>query len=72
MKKLGRLQIKTGKIMKTEELSFIRGGYDIDSCDCVCYGYGYMVALDLFECKALCTAIGAIGGCQAGGPPINF
>jgi hypothetical protein len=37
MKKLERLQIKTEKIMKTDELSLIRGGYDdVDYCVLSC------------------------------------
>lgn len=70
MKKLNKLHINSDRLMRNEELVKLRGGYD--TCDCVCFGYGYMVALDLWECKANCSAIGAIGGCQASGTVIHF
>ncbi|MCE5345658.1 MAG: hypothetical protein LLG13_05110 [Bacteroidales bacterium] len=39
MKKLNKLQINSGKIMKNEELITLRGGYGTWSCTVQCEGY---------------------------------
>lgn len=40
MKKLNKLQIKSEKLMKNEELKTLRGGYDSSCCECHIVGGG--------------------------------
>lgn len=39
MKKLGKLEINPGKLMKNEELILLRGGYSTFECNVDCDGY---------------------------------
>lgn len=63
MKKLIKLQINSDKIMKNDELTALRGGYD-GGCSCDCYTWeGQLVQTlrwpDALECNPVCLmAIG--------------
>lgn len=53
MKKLNKLQINSEKIMKNEELTTLRGGYDGACCTCT-NGYA-MAASNSAECEDFCN-----------------
>ena len=63
MKKLGKLEINSEKLMKNEELLILRGGYG--DCHCVCYSRdpipvnkGIMAAENEAECDENCDEMG--------------
>jgi hypothetical protein len=61
MKKLGKLEINSDKIMKNEELLTLRGGYDFHGCWCFDsdgYAKGHMAASNQAECTQLCFEAG--------------
>jgi len=58
MKKLNKLQINSEKIMKNEELTTLRGGYDSNNC-CVCALNGiHMAATTHAACDSACSSLG--------------
>ena len=48
MKKLNKLQINSGKLMKNEELVSLRGGYSV--CTTICYTDGGQTCLGALVC----------------------
>jgi hypothetical protein len=82
MKKLGKLQINSEKLMKNEELTSLRGGYGAGTCccwdeDCICV-IGYLVS-DTGNCDNDCIYAfaspqrpnvgGIMGNCGPSAPP---
>jgi natural product precursor len=64
MKKLGKLNINSSKVIKNEELIALKGGYGGGDCHCMCYtgdpiprAVGLMAAFDMAECIDNCHAI---------------
>lgn len=53
MKKLGKLQINPERLIKTDELTTLRGGYDGSCCTCT-DGYA-MAATNASECEDFCN-----------------
>jgi natural product precursor len=60
MKKLGKLNINSEKLMKNEELTTMRGGYGgYGGCGCVCYDWNYQLigavsGQDALSCNPAC------------------
>ena len=61
MKKLNKLQINSEKLMKSEELMTLRGGYDGGTANCCCRVCGTTTftqcgaAHDSSECEYMCS-----------------
>lgn len=62
MKKLNKLQINAEKIMRSEELIILTGGYDGDRSCCMCYQgmtpKGIMAAWGMEDCRDQCGYMG--------------
>jgi hypothetical protein len=57
MKKLNKLQIKSEKLMKNEDLITLRGGYDGNCCEChVVGGSTYYIQSTPTACNSDCYA----------------
>lgn len=59
MKKLNKIQINPARLMKNEELNYIKGGYD--GCSCVCYSWDFQLLgvidgenVNALNCNPLC------------------
>ena len=63
MKKLGKLEINPGKLMKKEELISLKGGYGgYDYC-CWCIGptyWGYLAEQSDNDCRIGCAMINSV------------
>ena len=63
MKRLNKLLINSGKVLKNEELVTLRGGYGGACCKCS-GGLGYMLLATEYDCNQLCSE--ASGGWSYG------
>lgn len=70
MKTIGKLQINPEKIIKSEELVILRGGYE-GPCTCACLDwwtiYGYLLC-ENGDCNSCCSYVwpSSFGGCVSG------
>ena len=64
MKKISKLQINSDRLMKNDELIFLRGGYEPIGC-CFCFhdyeNMGAMAALDVWDCAIYCDEVWPFG-----------